>query len=81
MNIKILGPGCKNCTKLYENVEAAAHELGLSADLEKITDFKDIVSFGVMKTPGLVVDGEVKVSGRVPSKDEVKEILSKEGGL
>ncbi len=77
MNIKILGSGCKNCTKLHENAEAAVKELGLSVEFEKVTDFKDILSFGVMKTPGLVIDGDVKVSGRVPSKDEIKEILSK----
>ncbi len=77
MNIKILGPGCKNCTKLYENAEAAVNELGLSVDFEKITDFKDIVALGVMKTPGLVINGEVKVSGRVPSKDEIKKLLNK----
>jgi len=77
MNIKILGSGCKNCTKLHENAEAAAKELGLDVEFEKVTDFKDIVSYGVMKTPGLVVDGELKLSGRVPSKDEIKKILSK----
>ncbi len=77
MNIKILGPGCKNCQNLQKNAEAAVSELGISADFEKVTDFKDIVALGVMKTPGLVVDGKVKASGRVPSKDEIKEMLSK----
>ncbi|MFZ5967011.1 MAG: thioredoxin family protein [Bacillota bacterium] len=77
MNIKILGSGCKNCTTLYSYAEEAAKELGIDAQIEKVTEFKDILSYGVMKTPGLVVDGVVKVSGRVPSKDEVKTILSK----
>jgi small redox-active disulfide protein 2 len=77
MNIKILGSGCKNCTTLYGYVEEAVQELSIEANVEKVTDFKEILSHGVMKTPGLVVDGVVKVSGRVPSKDEVKEILSK----
>lgn len=77
MNIKVLGPGCKNCTMLFENVQGAVKELGIEADITKVTDFKEIVSYGVMKTPGLVIDGTVKVSGRVPSKDEIKEILSK----
>ncbi len=76
MNIKILGPGCKNCTALHKNAEEAANELGISANFEKVTDFKDIVSYGVMKTPGLVVDEKLKVSGRVPTKDEIKKILS-----
>lgn len=77
MNIKVLGPGCKNCTTLYGYVNEAIRELGIQADVEKVSDFREIVSFGVMKTPGLVIDGVVKVSGRVPSKDEVKKILSK----
>ncbi|WZL74357.1 thioredoxin family protein [Clostridiaceae bacterium 35-E11] len=77
MNIKILGAGCKNCTTLFGYVEEAVQELGIDANVEKVTDFKEILAHGVMKTPGLVVDDVVKVSGRVPSKDEVKEILSK----
>jgi len=76
MNIKILGSGCKNCTTLYGYVEEAVKELGVEANIEKVTDFKDIAAHGVMKTPGLVIDGKVMVSGRVPSKYEVKEILS-----
>ncbi|MFT9497214.1 thioredoxin family protein [Anaerosolibacter sp.] len=77
MNIKILGPGCKNCTTLYGYVSDVVTELGIQAEIEKITDFKEIVTMGVMKTPGLVVNGAVKVSGRIPSKEEIKEILSK----
>ncbi|SKC83336.1 thioredoxin family protein [Maledivibacter halophilus] len=75
MNIKILGSGCKKCNKLYELVEESVKEIGVNADIEKITDFKDIVSYGVMKTPGLVIDGVVKASGRIPSKDEIKKLL------
>ncbi|QZY54986.1 thioredoxin family protein [Crassaminicella profunda] len=77
MNIKILGGGCKNCQTLYENAVEAVKELGIDAAFEKVTEMKDILSFGVMKTPALVVDGAVKVSGRVVSKEEVKEILNK----
>ncbi|MDF2547817.1 MAG: thioredoxin family protein [Anaerosolibacter sp.] len=77
MNIKILGPGCKNCTTLYEYVSDVVTELGIQAEIEKVTDFKEIVTMGVMKTPGLVVNGTVKVSGRIPSKEEIKEILNK----
>lgn len=76
MEIKVLGSGCKKCTTLYGLVEEACKENGLEANLEKVTDFKDIVSYGVMKTPGLVINGTVKVSGRVPSKDEIKKLLS-----
>ncbi|MCT4564879.1 MAG: thioredoxin family protein [Maledivibacter sp.] len=75
MDIKVLGSGCKKCTTLYDLVQEAVEEMGLSANTEKVTDFKDIVSYGVMKTPGLVIDGTVKVSGRVPSKDEIKKLL------
>lgn len=75
MNIKILGSGCKNCITLEENVKVAVEELGIQAEIEKVKDFKEIVSYGVMRTPGLVVDGEVKISGRVPEKDEIKSIL------
>lgn len=76
MNIKILGSGCKKCNKLYELVQEVVKEAGISADTEKITEFKDIVSYGVMKTPALVVDEAVKVSGRVPSKKEIKKLLA-----
>lgn len=75
MNIKILGSGCTNCKKLEENTRKAVAELGIEATFEKVTDYKDIVSYGVMKTPGLVVDGKVKLTGRVPSKDEIKKYL------
>jgi small redox-active disulfide protein 2 len=76
MEIKILGSGCKKCTKLYDLVDKSIKEIGIDANIEKITNFKDIVSYGVMKTPGLVINGTVKASGRVPSKDEIKKLLS-----
>lgn len=76
MNIKILGSGCKKCTKLHGLVEEVVKETGIDASIEKVTEFKDILSYGVMKTPCLVVDESVKVSGRVPSKEEIKKILS-----
>ncbi|MDI3534686.1 MAG: hypothetical protein PWQ82_1051 [Thermosediminibacterales bacterium] len=78
MVIKILGTGCKNCIKLGENVSEAVKELGLDATIEKVTDIDDILDFGVMKTPGLVVNDKVKASGRVPSKEEIKKILEQE---
>lgn len=75
MNIKVLGSGCPNCKKLEANTKEAVADLGLDATIEKVTDYKDIVSYGVMKTPALVVDGKVKLSGRVPSKEEIKKYL------
>jgi small redox-active disulfide protein 2 len=75
MLIQILGAGCPKCKKLTEHAEQAAKELGLDYMLEKVTDIGAIVNFGVMMTPALVVDGAVKFSGRVPSVDELKQIL------
>ncbi|WXR60242.1 thioredoxin family protein [Peptostreptococcaceae bacterium AGR-M142] len=75
MVIKILGGGCKNCDTLYENAKNAASELSLDCEFEKVGDFVEIAKYGVMKTPALVVDEKVVVSGRVANKDEIKEIL------
>lgn len=77
MKIQILGTGCPKCTKLAEATKAAADALGLAYELEKITDINQIMAFGVFVTPGLAVDGEVKVVGKVPSVDELKKILTK----
>ena len=73
--LQILGPGCPKCKKLAENAEAAVKELGIEHRLEKITDITKILDFGVMVTPALVVDGEVKVAGKVPSPEEIKQML------
>jgi len=73
--IKILGTGCPKCKKLAENAAAAANELGIQYELEKVTNIKDIMSFGVMVTPALVVDGEVKSAGKVPSVGDIKSFL------
>jgi small redox-active disulfide protein 2 len=74
--MQILGPGCAKCKLLTEHVERAAQELGLDYELEKVTAFERIVDFGVMATPALVVDGEVKVFGHVPSTSRLKTILA-----
>ena len=74
--IQVLGPGCMKCNKLAENTEEATRALGLECEIEKVTDIKTITGFGVMITPALVVDGQVKVTGKVPSIDEMKELLS-----
>ncbi|MEW5802866.1 MAG: thioredoxin family protein [bacterium] len=71
--IRILGKGCPKCKKLAESTEAAAKELRLEYELEKVTDITAIMSFGVMMTPALAVNGEVKVTGRVPSVAELKK--------
>jgi small redox-active disulfide protein 2 len=70
--IDILGTGCPKCRKLAENAEAAARELGIEIELVKVTDINQIMTFGVMMTPGIVVDGEVKASGKVSSTAEIK---------
>ncbi|RCK73328.1 MAG: redox-active disulfide protein 2 [Ignavibacteriae bacterium] len=74
--LQILGTGCPKCKKLTELTEEAAKSLGIEYQLEKVEDIKQIISFGVMMTPALVVDGEVKVSGRVPSVDEIKKLIA-----
>ncbi|MFC2172557.1 thioredoxin family protein [Acidobacteriota bacterium] len=74
--VQILGPGCPKCTKLAENAEEAVRELDIECDVEKITDINQITSFGVMMTPALVVDGDVKSVGKVLSSDDIKAILS-----
>jgi small redox-active disulfide protein 2 len=75
VKLQILGTGCSKCRKLTENAEAAAKELGIDYTLEKVTDINEIMKFGVMMTPALAVDGEVKTVGKVPSVDEIKKML------
>ncbi len=75
MKIQILGTGCAKCQKLAETAKQAADELKLSYELVKVTNLNDIMEFGVMVTPALAVDGTVKVSGKVPSVEEVKKLL------
>jgi small redox-active disulfide protein 2 len=74
--IQILGPGCKRCVLLADTAKKAADELGLQYELEKITDINRFAEFGIMFTPALVVDGQVKVAGKVPSVEEVKKLLA-----
>jgi len=76
MKIQILGTGCPKCSQLAENAEAAARELGVEYEIEKITDIKDIMRFGVMMTPALAVEGEVKVAGKVVSREEIEKLLA-----
>lgn len=74
--IQILGPGCARCQALASNAAEAVRQLGVSAQIEKVTDVNQIISFGVMVTPALVVNGEVKSSGKLLTVDEIKSILS-----
>lgn len=74
--LQVLGTGCPKCKLLAANTETAAKELGIQYELSKVTDVNEIVKFGVMSTPALVIDGDVKVSGRVPSPDDIKKLLA-----
>lgn len=73
--IEILGGGCQKCSDLADKVKAVADSMGIEYELEKVTDITKIINYGVIKTPALVVDGEVKISGEIPSADEIKELL------
>jgi small redox-active disulfide protein 2 len=76
MKIKVLGPGCANCVNLEKATRQAVTELGIDAQIEKVTDYAAIVGYGVMRTPALVVDEELVLSGRVPTSSQVREILA-----
>ncbi len=75
MEIKVLGTGCPKCKKLEQLVKEAVTELGIIAEVEKVTDINEIVNYGVMLTPALVIDGKVIFAGRLPNKEEIKKIL------
>ena len=76
MKIQILGTGCPKCRKVAEVAEKAVAELGVEAEVVKVTDINEIMNFGVMMTPALAVDGDVKVSGKIPSLEDVKKWIS-----
>ncbi len=75
-SIEVLGPGCSNCKLLYERTRQAVQELGLACEVEKITDLNVIVGYRILSTPALVVDGQVRLAGRVPSVEQLKQLLS-----
>ena len=77
MKIKVLGPGCKNCENLADNTKAALKELGLEAEIEKVTDFAEIAGYGILSTPGLVVDDKVVSSGKVLKPKDIVKLLAK----
>jgi small redox-active disulfide protein 2 len=75
MTIKVLGPGCMNCRTLEKRTKEALSDLNIEAVVEKVEDYQRIASYGIMRTPGLVIDEKVAVSGRVPTVHELKDIL------
>jgi len=77
MEIKVLGPGCPKCQQAEKNVKEAIQEAGIDASLSKVKDIMEIAKHGVFMTPAVVVDGEIKCVGKVPSKDEIKGWISK----
>jgi small redox-active disulfide protein 2 len=76
MKIEILGTGCPKCKKLYELTNEAIKESGVQAELVKVEKINEIMNYGVMMTPALVIDGKVKVAGKVPSKDDIKNLIN-----
>ena len=78
MDIKILGMGCKNCIKLYQEVEEALNEIGVEASIKKIEDVLGIKKYRVMRTPGLVINEKVKSYGKVPKKEEIIQFIKEE---
>jgi len=75
MIIKILGTGCAKCKQLTANAQQAVNEMGIDATIEKVEKIEDIMNYGVMQTPALVVDEQVKIMGRVPSPEDIKKYL------
>ncbi|MDY0023999.1 MAG: thioredoxin family protein [Candidatus Izemoplasmatales bacterium] len=75
MIIKVLGSGCKNCKKLLENVKESVKELNIKAEVLYITDMMEIANSGLMRTPGLIFDNKIVSSGKVPSTDEIKQMI------
>lgn len=76
MDIKVLGPGCMKCKKLYEQVDQSIRQLGLNASLAKVDKIEEIMRYGILTTPALVINGEVKVAGRLPSAAELTNWLT-----
>ena len=80
MEIKILGPGCPRCEDLEKRVIKALAELKVAADVEKVTDIKTMMSYGILATPGLVINGKVKCAGRIPRLEEIKAWIQAAAG-
>ena len=80
MKIEVLGTGCPNCKKIAENAEKAVETLGVDAEIVKVDKIQDIMDYGVMMTPALAIDGELKVSGKVPSPEQIAEWIKTQAG-
>jgi small redox-active disulfide protein 2 len=78
MDIRILGTGCAKCKTLEANVKDAVKELGIQAEVSKVTDIADIMEYDIMMTPGLVVNGKVLLSGKVPGVEQIRQLIEKE---
>ena len=79
MDIKVLGPGCANCQTLMERVGKALQKAGLTATITKVTDYDEMLAYGILRTPGLVIDGKLVTSGRVPTVDEIIKLMAGAG--
>jgi small redox-active disulfide protein 2 len=75
MKIEILGTGCSKCKKTFESVEKVVKELGIDAEVVKVENIQDIMKYGVMITPAIAIDGEVKIAGKIPSSKQIAEWL------
>ncbi len=75
MKIKVLGPGCMNCQTLEKRTKAAVKNMNVEAEIEKVTDMQQITSYGIMLTPGLIVDDKIVVQGKVPTVEQIQDIL------
>ncbi|MGA2066959.1 MAG: thioredoxin family protein [Thermoguttaceae bacterium] len=80
MIIRVLGTGCSKCNKLFKLASQAVRETGVEAEVERVQDLQEILSYDILMTPGLVIDGAVKVAGRVPSLDDLKNLVLAAGG-
>ncbi|MEO0156265.1 MAG: thioredoxin family protein [candidate division WOR-3 bacterium] len=78
LNIKILGSGCPRCQEVEKRTKEVLEEMKIEANIEKVTDLKKIMEYKIMATPGLVINGKVKISGKIPAKSQIKEFIEQE---
>ncbi len=78
LDIKILGPGCPRCQEVEKRTKEVVEEMKLEANIEKITDIRKIMEYRIMATPGLVINGKIKISGKIPAKSQIKEFIEEE---
>jgi len=78
MQIKVLGPGCPRCQEVYKRTQEVLAELNIAADIEKVTDIKQIMEYKILATPGLIVNGKVKCTGKIPAKSQIQQWIEEE---